>query len=256
MFRKIEIARRYLTSLFCFFVFGSGALAIAGLIFPLCALATREPYARRRIFAKIIRWSWTFFLWLFRATYLCKIVSQTRETLKNVRGNVIVANHPSLIDIILLIVETRDSVCVVKESLTRNIFCRGLVNNAYLSNGLPFEEMLAQSKDLLNHGFNIIIFPEQTRTRVNTPPTIHLGAFHVAANANAPVLPITIKFSERILAKDQLACYPGASCVTIDINAHPNYRVPAELADAPRRIQARALADKFKQIAFPQKTNT
>ncbi|MCR5184284.1 MAG: 1-acyl-sn-glycerol-3-phosphate acyltransferase [Opitutales bacterium] len=251
MLKKLEIARRYLTSLFCFLVFGIGALAISGLIFPLCAFATREPYARRRLFAKIIRWSWTLFLGLFKATWLCKIIAQPQNVLKTVRGHVIVANHPSLVDIILLIVETRDSICIAKESLTRNFFCAGLVNNAYLSNGVPFEKLLEQSKELLAQGFNIIIFPEQTRTRAHTKPTVHLGAFHIAANAGAPVLPVSINFSERVLAKDQFPCYPGTGRVTIRVDAHEAYGVPAELADAPRRIQARALAEKFKTVCFP-----
>lgn len=250
MFRKIEIVRRYLTSLFCFFVFGTGALAIAGLIFPFCSPAAKDPYDRRRLFAKIIRISWALFLGLFKITRLCKIVCDDPEKLKSVRGNVIVANHPSLIDIIILTVASRNSICIVKESLTRNFFCRGLVNNTHISNGLPFDEMLAQTKDLLERGFNIIIFPEQTRTRENVKPTIHLGAFHIAANAGVPVLPVKIKFSERILAKDQPACYPGTRRAIIRLRVLPEIGVPAELSDAPRRIQARALANEFEQAVF------
>ena len=248
--RKLRIIFRYARSAFCFFLFGNGALALSGIVFPAGWIFFRDPVRRRRYFVNAIRFSWAALLFLFWAMRLTKMEIRGRERLKNLRGNVIVANHPSLIDIVYLIVAVPNSVCLVKSALAKNFIVRTLVNSAFLPNDASFPKLLAQTKKALDDGFNLIIFPEMTRTRLHEPSTVHNGAFYFALNANAPVLPIKISPTQRILAKDQPACYAGDSYVRYDIEPLPPLSVPAECAAFSDRKKVRILAARFREICL------
>jgi len=72
----------------------------------------------------------------------------------------IVANHPSLIDVVFLIGLMRQTNCVVKQSLFQNPFTRGPVRDAgYISND-GSADMLDAAADALREGQTLIIFPE------------------------------------------------------------------------------------------------
>ena len=53
-------------------------------------------------------------------------------------GQLIVANHPPLIDTIFLISRIPAANCIVKEKLWHNLFTKGpIINAGYVSNGDP-----------------------------------------------------------------------------------------------------------------------
>jgi 1-acyl-sn-glycerol-3-phosphate acyltransferase len=80
-------------------------------------------------------------------------------------GQMIIANHPSLIDVVFLIGLVRHANCVVKQSLWENPFTRGpLRRTEYISNDGSMD-MLDGAADALKNGQTLIIFPEGTRTR-------------------------------------------------------------------------------------------
>ena len=60
------------------------------------------------------------------------------EKLRSVRGHVIIANHPCLIDVVALISFVPNPDCVVKSHLWKNPFMRGVIRSTgYLSNDDP-----------------------------------------------------------------------------------------------------------------------
>jgi len=53
-------------------------------------------------------------------------------------GQLIIANHPTLVDIVFLISRVKQANCIVKQKLWHNPFMRGPILNAgYISNGDP-----------------------------------------------------------------------------------------------------------------------
>ena len=90
----------------------------------------------------------------------------------------IIANHPSLLDVAFLISQIDNTSCIIKHGLTRNPFTRGPVTAAgYISND--------ESADMLNRasalrgGQTLIVFPEGTRT-TGDMPRFHRGACAIA----------------------------------------------------------------------------
>jgi 1-acyl-sn-glycerol-3-phosphate acyltransferase len=124
-------------------------------------------------------------------------------------GQLIMANHPTLVDIVFLISRIKQANCIVKESLWRNPFMRGgIVNAGYISNSDP-EKMIADCVGWLQSGGTMIIFPEGTRSVPGKPCRFQRGAAAIALQANKIVTPVT------------LSCYP--STLT---KAEPWYQIP------------------------------
>lgn len=76
-----------------------------------------------------------------------------------------VANHPTLIDYVILASVMPETDCLVKSALLRNPFVSGVIRAAdYLINS-EAETLLSASQQRLAQGDTLLIFPEGTRTR-------------------------------------------------------------------------------------------
>lgn len=103
-------------------------------------------------------------------------------------GQMIIANHPSLIDVVFLIGLVRRANCVVKKSLWENPFTRGpLRSTEYISNDGSMD-MLDAAANALQSGQTLIIFPEGTRTQPGQAPAFHRGRrpSHCAVRKSSP----------------------------------------------------------------------
>lgn len=116
-------------------------------------------------------------------------------------GQLILANHPTLIDIVFLLSRIPHASCIVKKNLWHNPCMKGpIINAGYISNEDP-EQMLQRCAEYLNAGGMMIIFPESTRTVPNTEYKFQRGAAAIALQANAVVTPVTLRCSPSTLTK-------------------------------------------------------
>ena len=97
--------------------FALGAMFIGCVLFPLLGIFYKGS-ERRRKFAKIIHDSWKFFIGVMEGSGEIKV--HIDGNLSDIRGKIVVASHPSLIDIILLIGNMPPSLCLAKKSLLKN----------------------------------------------------------------------------------------------------------------------------------------
>ena len=121
---------------------------------------------------------------------LFKLDIKNLEDLKKIKNKVIVATHPSFIDIVILIGLIPRSTCFVKKELGQKLILKNIINSIFITNDVELEELKVQSKKMLDMGFNVIIFPSGIRHRKNEFPKIKKGASLVALNANKNVVPI------------------------------------------------------------------
>ena len=183
-----------------FVLFGLGGLALRLLVLPLLGLLPGDAITRRRCARMAI--SKAFYLhvqFMYRSAVL-EYEFQGADRLGR-PGQMIIANHPSLIDVVFLIAHIRDANCIVKQSLWRNPFTRGPVCRAqYISNnGSP--DMLEQAADVLREGQTLIVFPEGTRTAPNQAPVFHRGAAAIALRGARVITPVFITVKPATLTK-------------------------------------------------------
>ena len=176
--------------------FGIGAVFIAVFVFPFIRLFTMHKQDFGIIARAYVSHTFRIFLRSIEFLQLLKIKVENRQSLREVRGKVIVANHPSLLDFVCLMSLFPNSTCIVRGSLTRTPL-RGVIKQAYITNTTDFNDVLAETKKLIDKGCNVIVFPEGTRTPRVGQNNYKKGAARIALYCNCNVLPLFIGGSDK-----------------------------------------------------------
>ena len=184
-----------------FFNFGLGGLILRFVFFPVVQLL---PVSRRQkvlYCRKLVHLSYRLFIFQMRSLGVLRFEVRHLERLQP--GQLVIANHPTLIDVAFLLSFIENANCIVRYGLFKNPFTRGPVSNAgYIPNREP-EQLIADCVASLQAGDSLIIFPEGTRTVPGKKPKFQRGAANVALAAGVDVLPVSIHCSENTLAKGQ-----------------------------------------------------
>lgn len=180
----------------CFFVFGFVGMLLGLLILPLTFVFIRQPARRKKIARCAIGFA---FGWFGRLMKFMRVLDYRIEGIERIAptGNrMIIANHPSLIDVVFLLSNFPMANCVVKKAIIHNFFMRGAVLPAdYISND-DTGSFLEDSVNRLNAGASLMLFPEGTRTVPGQPLTFKMGAASIAVRAGAEILPVVIKCTQ------------------------------------------------------------
>jgi 1-acyl-sn-glycerol-3-phosphate acyltransferase len=186
---------RYIWALFAaalaFACFGIGGVLLGLFGFPLLALCIRDPRQRQLWARRVVQRTFAVFIALMRGMGLLSYEIHGLERL-NRRGLLILANHPSLIDIVFLGALVKNSDCVVRSGLANNIFTRGPIRAAGYIRNDGGAELLGACIASLRNGSNLIIFPEGTRTRPGQPMKMQRGAAQIAVRMPCDVTPVAI----------------------------------------------------------------
>ncbi len=184
---------------------GLGSLAVicliwlpfAMLLHPLLPRRLGQPLGRH-----MIAGGFRFYLHLLTRLCACRFDLSELDALKDKGPLILAANHPSLLDAVMILSRLPNAVCVMKASLMDNLLFGAAARLArYIRNNAPLE-MILKAREELSQGTHLLVFPEGTRTR-NFPidaclPTIGL----IAGRANVPVQTLLIEFSSPYLGKD------------------------------------------------------
>jgi 1-acyl-sn-glycerol-3-phosphate acyltransferase len=189
------------SSLFWAFIIVSSAL-----LFPVALLlwAVTVPFDRRLVAQHQFTCFWaSIYTWLNPAW---RVTIEGRERIRRGATYVIVANHQSLLDILVLFRLFAHFKWVSKAELFR-IPCVGwnMSLNRYirLRRGDPasIAQMLRHAEQTLDEGSSLMIFPEGTRSADGRLKPFKHGAFTLALRAKVPILPIVIDGTADALPK-------------------------------------------------------
>ena len=196
----LDRAWRVFATALAFTCFGLGGVLLRVLYFPLLTLAVRDPQRRRLKARAVIQHSFGAFIGLMRRLGLVTYQIEGRERLDRA-GLLILANHPSLIDVVFLISLVRNADCVVRAGLFDNPVTGAPVRAAgYIRNNAG-PALLQACMDSLKVGANLVVFPEGTRSRVGEALRFQRGAAQVAIRAGCNITPVTIQMRPLSLSK-------------------------------------------------------
>jgi 1-acyl-sn-glycerol-3-phosphate acyltransferase len=169
---------------------------------PLWILTT--PFDPRRVAAHMYSCMWGYMYVAFNP--LWRTHFEGREKLPWNGPAVIVANHLSLVDILVIYGLFRPFKWVAKGELFRIPFVGwNMVLNDYVrvwrGERESVKQMMAHCRQHLARGSAIMIFPEGTRSRDGRMLPFKEGAFKLASEAGCPLIPIAIAGSEVALPK-------------------------------------------------------
>lgn len=134
-------------------------------------------------------------------TGLLRLDVQGLDDLRNEPGIVIVANHPTMLDALILVSRLPRSACIMKAQLMRNIFLgAGSRLARYIRNDSP-RSMIRLAVNDLKAGGQLIMFPEGTRTTHQPLNRFRPGVTLIAKLAEAPIQTVFIHTDTPYLTK-------------------------------------------------------
>jgi 1-acyl-sn-glycerol-3-phosphate acyltransferase len=120
-------------------------------------------------------------------------------------GLIIAANHPSMIDVVLIASVVKNCTCIAKNALIKNpVLGLSARANGYISND-DLTQMIKQSVIALDAGVHVLVFPESTRTCFERNAVVNpLGgsAALIAKRAKRPIQMVYIHTNSPFLGVD------------------------------------------------------
>ncbi len=169
---------------------------VALLLYPLLPRAMGGRVGRVGI-AMVYRLFWS----VAGFSGLLRMDAKALDALAEERGLIVVANHPSLLDALMLVARLPRSACVMKAALMRNPFLGpGARLARYICNDSA-RGLLRQAVSDLRQGGQLVMFPEGTRSRGGALNPFRPGFALIAKMAEAPIQAVFIDTRSPYLGK-------------------------------------------------------
>jgi 1-acyl-sn-glycerol-3-phosphate acyltransferase len=179
------------------FVLVGSAVSIACLL-PAAVFRTHKAHC---VGQRLIQRLFAFFVGYLRLSGLLCLNASDLIKLRESRGLILVANHPSLLDVVFVVSQLPQVFCVMKASLARNIVLCGTARLAGYVNNDFGPTLVKTCRERLREGGNLLIFPEGTRSNGTLLRPFKMGFALVAGLTQAPVQTLMIKWSAEYLGK-------------------------------------------------------
>jgi 1-acyl-sn-glycerol-3-phosphate acyltransferase len=189
---------------FAFAVFFLGGALAALTVFPMIGLLARDTPTRHDMTRGMIRRMFRVFIAMLRGLRILSVEVHGAKELGQVQGQLVVANHPTLLDVVLLMALVPRVQCIVKHELWQSPYLGGVMRQAgYIRNDLPSEALLEACRTAIAAGCNLMIFPEGTRSRPEEPVRFHRGFANIALLTGADIQTVSIRCNPMFLMKGQ-----------------------------------------------------
>jgi 1-acyl-sn-glycerol-3-phosphate acyltransferase len=167
-------------------------------------------------------------------------------------SKIIVANHPSLLDVVMLLSLVPNADCIVNAYLGRNILT-GVVLQLYILSSRDFDDILKTCDESLKQGNCLIIFPEGTRTPRAGKPVVRKGAARIALACGCDVVPVHIGGNDKygLGKKDPWTGFNPNEPYVYRISME-NEICMEKYYCLPRPAAVRVLTHDIAKVIFPQ----
>jgi 1-acyl-sn-glycerol-3-phosphate acyltransferase len=231
-----------------FALFGLGGLVFAVVAFPILRLSSGSPLARERRAQRVIHRCFRAFMAYMQFVGLSKIQVRGLERLNAPGPKLLVANHPTLLDVVVMGSLMPQLDCVVKREAWSNPFMRWVVGSAgYIPNDAG-ETLVDHCVERIERGGALLIFPEGTRSPEGGLGVFQRGAAHAALKSRQPIIPVSIRCDPPTLMRGQkwTDVPPRRMRFSIDVGAR--IELPALDSDEPRGLAARRLTAELRDF--------
>lgn len=235
-----------------FIIFGFFGVLFKILLWPYATKASENDIKSQLKARRFVGRTWSWFIGFLHIMGVHSVKYHGVERLGR-PGQLILANHPSLLDVVFIFSKVRESNCIVKKDLFDNpSMSTALCACGFLPNDESLE-LVEKCDEVLRSGQSLLIFPEGTRTGLDGKISFNRGAVTIGLRSATVITPVVIKVNPPTLKKGQ-----------------PWYRVPKKkshyefivgedidpqvlLAERPLPIAARLLNEKLQNY-FQEET--
>ncbi len=187
---------------------------------------------------RLIALGFTIYLWFLRLFCSVRIDCSALDALRQESGLIIVANHPSLLDAVILLSKLPNAACVMKASLRKNPLLGVMARlSGYISNEDSMR-LVKQSCAELKNGAHLVLFPEGTRSdAVQVNPFGQVAAL-IATRSGAPIQTVFIRFSSSYLGKSGSLFQKPTLPLQIKVSIGSKFAPAAGVAELTERLES------------------
>lgn len=176
-----------------------GASLVIGLALTLVSPFIRRDRARmtrlvRKACERFVAW----------ARFLRLVKFQLDPLMLDLKGpSVVIANHPSILDAVVLLGTLEDVVCLYKPSWLRSVLLGPLLTRTNFVKGLGLDEepraVVDRMVEALRRGDSVVVFPEGGRSGSAVLRKFTTGPFEAAIVANVPITSVLVRVDPPVL---------------------------------------------------------
>jgi 1-acyl-sn-glycerol-3-phosphate acyltransferase len=247
-------ACRIFAKWFSFFYFGLSTLILVIIIFPVMYLVFHPRERFKKYGRRFVSISFRFFVSLMHFIGIVDLGTDNRENYRRLSSKIVVANHPSLLDVVMLISLIPNADCIVNTYLNRNFIVKGVVRQLYILNSLDPDNVLQACDESLKKGNCLIIFPEGTRTPRYGKTILRKGAARIALFSGCNIVPVYIGGTDKygLGKKDPWTGFNPRERYIYDICMGAEID-PEKHRDLPAPKAVRAITREIASFLFPAK---
>lgn len=251
--QRCDYLQRLAGTAFSFTLFGIGSVVLAVVVLAPLNLVVTDQARRSRLARACVHWCFAAFVRTMIVLRVIDFEITDAAALEADRGRLVIANHPSLIDVVLIISRMRTTQCIVKHQHWRNPFLRSIfAATGYIRNDEDPQRLIDDCVRALAAGDNLIVFPEGTRTVPGRSRVLQRGFANIAVAAGAEVRLLTIRCIPTTLTRGENWYQIPPSRPRFTLSVHEIIDVAAMAAECPPAIAARRLtrhvAQRFAEI--------
>jgi 1-acyl-sn-glycerol-3-phosphate acyltransferase len=154
-----------------------------------------------RFFQRLVHREFALFVWWVSFARIVPVRYEGFARWPRRNGLVIVANHPGLMDVGWLLARVPEAMCIYKPDVGHNPLFGATARCAgYLPSNRGYH-LLRTAATKLAAGYNLLVFPEGTRSRGNNLNPLKPGFVVMAREAQVPIQLVRIACDSELLTK-------------------------------------------------------
>ena len=236
---KVVTALDTFTSILFFLAYVSGSIVMT-LLIPVFMIIPASKRKKQDVYRHFIK---VFSSYIFlHPTISIKIINESKEKFE--KPAMIIANHQSVIDIMLMLLLSNKVLIVTNERVWKHWLWGAVLRYAeYYPAFAGYDNMHEKLQEKVNDGYSIMIFPEGSRSLDNHIKRFHKGAFYLAESLGLDMLPILLHGVNETLRKGEFFLFSGK----ITMKILPRIDLKTGVMGSSMRDQAKGMTAYFRE---------
>lgn len=252
----VYTATNIVRTLYAFITFLTICISIQLIVLPLLILPMKKSW-RHHAMTFVICHTCRFMIWMMP---FAKRRFENKEHKSYHKPGIIIANHQSFIDLVILMAQTPKMVIVVKTWVWRNPFFGLIIRAAgYLHVQDGIETIQNKVRQRIHEGYSILIFPEGTRSLDLEIHPFKKGAFHLAKELQLDIIPIVLYGNGMLCHKSQpflmnrgiIACHYMKRIRSCDTHYGNTARIQKRMIRQEMQTILKAMRSRYDRVDNP-----
>lgn len=237
------------------------AVILVTLFIPLFIITPVANKKKKAVFSYIL---YLFSNMIVKFNFTIKRIYVDKEKFDLSSPKVIIANHQSHLDLVLLLMLNPKIVVLTNKWVWNNPFYGIIIRYAgfySVTNGV--DKGIGKLKEKVADGYSVLVFPEGTRSVDGTIKRFHQGAFKLANDLGLDILPVLIRGAYECLPKTEFVLHSGNIALKFydaikveskDVEQQETYRKEAKELTYLYRNELQQLKEKECDTHFYRRT--